>query len=57
MFTRISKALATVLSHRSSNDAKIGLFQNDRASQAYLQMRPKERPPSADFGLDICNVW
>ena len=57
MFTRISRALATVLSHKSSNDAEIGLFQNDRASQAYLQMRPKERPPSADFGLDICNVW
>jgi hypothetical protein len=53
-----TSALAGVLagiSHRSLkyHDRYIGLFENDRAALAYLQMRPTRRPPSADFGSDI----
>jgi hypothetical protein len=62
MFTRISNTLAAVLagiSHRSVNhhDPDICLFKNDSAALAYLQMRPKRRPPSGDFGLDIGDAW
>ena len=62
MFTRISSALAGTLariSHGSvkHHDPDIRLFENDRAAQAYLQMRPTRRPPSVDFGLDVTGVW
>jgi hypothetical protein len=62
VFTRISSALAGVLagvSHRSvkCHDPDICLFEDDPAALAYLQMRPKRRPPSGDFGLDIGDVW
>jgi hypothetical protein len=62
MFTRISSTLAGVLagiSHRSvkHHDPDVCLFENDPAALAYLQMRPTRRPPSADFGLDIGDVW
>jgi hypothetical protein len=29
----------------------------ERASQAYLQMRPTRSPPSADFGINTTNIW
>ena len=62
MLTRISNTLAGVLGgigHRSLKhpDTDICLFENDPAALAYLQMRPKRRPPSGDFGLDIGDVW
>jgi hypothetical protein len=62
MFTRISSTLAGILAgitHGSvkNHDPDICLFENDRAALAYLQMRPTRRPPSADFGLDIRDVW
>ena len=62
MFTRISSALAGALgriNHRSVkyHDPDICLFEDDPAALAYLQMRPKRRPPSADFGPDIRDVW
>jgi hypothetical protein len=62
MFTRMLSTLAGALagiSHRSvkHHDPDICLFENDRAAQAYLQMRPTRGPPSADFGLDIRGVW
>jgi len=51
-------AVASILAaigHRSANypDSDIGLFENDRAAVAYLQMRPTRRPPSGDFEPDI----
>jgi hypothetical protein len=62
MFTRISSTLAGVLagmSHKSAKyqDPEIFLFEDDPAALAYLQMRPKRRPSSADFGPDIRDVW
>jgi hypothetical protein len=62
MFTRISSVLAGALdriNHGSVkyHDPAICLFKNDSAALAYLQMRPKRRPPSGDFGLEIGDVW
>jgi hypothetical protein len=62
MFTRISSTLAGLLaeiSHRSVRHPypEICLFEDDPAALAYLQMRPKRRPPSADFGPDIRDAW
>ncbi len=62
MFTRTLWTLADALAgigHRpvKHHDPDIHLFENDRAAQAYLQMRPARSPPSADFGLDITGVW
>ena len=62
MLTRISSTLTGVLAGISNSSVKhhdpdICLFENDPAALAYLQMRPKRRPPSADFGLDIGDVW
>jgi len=62
MFTRISSTLVGVLagiSHKSAKcqDPEIFLFEDDPAALAYLQMRPKRRPPSGDFGLDAGDVW
>jgi hypothetical protein len=62
MFTRISNTLAGVLagiSHKSAkyHDPDICLFEDDPAALAYLQMRPKRRPPSADFGADTRDIW
>jgi hypothetical protein len=62
MFTRISSTLAGVLAGISQRSVKhrdhdICLFENDRAALAYLQMRPKRRPGSGDFGPDIGDVW
>ena len=62
MFTRISSALAGAsgrINHRSVkyHAPDICLFEDDPAALAYLQMRPKRRPPSGDFGLDIGGVW
>ncbi len=62
MFTRTLWTLVGALSgisHRwvKHHDPDICLFENDRAAQAYLQMRPTRSPPSADFGLDITRVW
>ena len=62
MFTRISGTLTGVLAgigHRSAkhHDPDICLLKNDPAALAYLQMRPKRRRPSADFGFgteDVC---
>jgi hypothetical protein len=43
---------------RSANhrDPDIGIFENDRAALAYLQMRPTRRPTSGDFGIDTKDV-
>ena len=62
MFTRISNALAGVLGgtgHRlvKSHDPDIRLFANDPAALAYLRMRPTRTQPSADFGLDLSDLW
>ena len=62
MFTRISSSLAGVLagiSHKSvkHHDPDINLLANDPAALAYLRMRPKRRPPSADFGLATGDLW
>jgi hypothetical protein len=64
MFTKISNTLAGVLaaiSHKSArhhyHDPEICLFEDNPAALAYLRMRPKRRPPSADFGLDVGDVW
>jgi hypothetical protein len=62
MFTRISSTLAGALAgigHRSvtQRDPEICLFEDDPAALAYLQMRPKRRPSSADFGQDIRDIW
>lgn len=61
MFTRISNGFAHLvagISHGTvkDHDPEI-LFENDPAALAYLQMRPKRRPASADFGLDHLSVW
>jgi hypothetical protein len=55
-----TSALASVLagiSHRPMKyrDPDIGLFENDRAALAYLQMRPTQRPSSADFVCNRCS--
>ena len=62
MFTKISRTLAGVLAGISPRSVKyhdpdICLFEDDPAALAYLQMRPKRRPSSADFGPDIRDVW
>ena len=61
MFARILNSLTgrAGISHKSVKhpDPDIRLFENDRAAQAYLQMRPTRSPPSADFGIDTSNIW
>ncbi len=64
MFTRISTTLADVLAAISDrsvkhhyHDPEICLFEDDPAALAYLRMRPTRRPPSADFGVDVGDVW
>jgi hypothetical protein len=56
MFARILSSLSgrAGITHKSVKhpDPDIRLFENDRAAQAYLQMRPTRSPPSADFGID-----
>jgi hypothetical protein len=52
-----ASALASVLAGISHKyrDPDIGLFENDRAALAYLQMRPTQRPSSADFVCNRCS--
>ena len=64
MFTRISNTLAGVLAAISHSvvkhdyhDPEICLFEDNPAALAYLQMRPKRRPSSADFGLNDADIW
>jgi hypothetical protein len=61
MFTRILNAVTgrAGIGHKSVKhpDPDIRLFENDRAAQAYLQMRPTRNPPSADFGIDTSSIW
>ena len=64
MFTRISNTLADALaaiSHRvvkhDYHEPEICLLEDNPAALAYLRMKPKRRPPSADFGLDVGDVW
>lgn len=62
MFTKISNALVGVLAGTShsavrSHDPDIRMFSNDPAALAYLRMRHTRTRPSADFGLDLRDVW
>jgi hypothetical protein len=59
MFAKVLSALAGRAGNKSVKhpDPDIRLFENDRAAQAYLQMRPTRSPPSADFGIDTNNIW
>jgi hypothetical protein len=58
MFTRISSILAgTPVRPAKNNDPDERFFANDPAALAYLRTKPTRRRPSADFGLDLRDIW
>jgi hypothetical protein len=62
MFTRILTALEGSMARPDHASVKyrepdIGIFANDPAALAYLRTKPTRRRPSADFGLDLRDIW
>ena len=62
MFTRILTTLEGALAWAGHASVKyrepdIGVFVNDPAALAYLRTKPTRRRPSADFGLDLRDIW